>query len=96
MELNEKKNRIIETYSDGFISRENYLKKVKEIENEIQALSIPISAEKEDESNLKESLLNDIFDIANKDDVEKKQIIHLFIEKITFTDDRDVEIIFKF
>lgn len=96
VELNEKKNRIIETYSDGFISRENYLKKVKEIENEIQALSIPISAEKEDESNLKESLLNDIFDIANKDDVEKKQIIHLFIEKITFTDDRDVEIIFKF
>lgn len=96
VELQEKKNRIIETYSDGFISRESYLKKVKGIDNEIKELGTALVDEKEEEVSLKESLLEDIINLENKEDLEKKKLIQLFIEKIVMDNEKNIEIEFKF
>ena len=90
-----KKDRIIETYSDGFISRDSYLKKLKKIDDEIADLSkVPI-LENED-ITLKEKLINDIKELDTKSNEEKKQLILLFLEKIEIDEEGNPEITFKF
>lgn len=90
-----KKDRIIETYSDGFISRDSYLKKLKKIDEEILELSkVPI-LENED-ITLKEKLINDIKELDTKSNEEKKQLILLFLEKIEIDEEGNPEITFKF
>lgn len=94
--LLKKKDRIIETYSDGHISRENYLGKIKEIETEVKELSKNISDENIIDSTLKDKLLEDLKKIDEKSITEKKQLIFLFVENIFLDEEGIPEITFKF
>lgn len=94
--LQAKKERVIETYADGYLERKKYLEKIKEIDSEIKKLNIDDISNKEIDITLKEKLLLEIKNIDSKKDLEKKQLINLFIEKIYLCHDGTPEITFKF
>lgn len=94
--LIQKKERIIETYADGFIPRKDYLVKIKDIEDEIQNLTSNENVRPILETTLKEKLLIDLREIDKKTDSEKRQLIQLFIEGVELDEDGNPEITFKF
>ena len=94
--LNAKKERIVETYADGFLSREKYLEQAKKIDEKILEIKATANEIPNDTATLKEKLLQDIKNIDKKENFEKKNIIRLFIEEIVFTKEGGVDITFKF
>ena len=96
--LKNKRKRIIDTYADGFISRDEYTERVKEIDLEMNKLKEEMKSIEPDiqDITLKEKLLKDIKNIDKKKDYEKKQIIKLFVDEIIFDKESGIEIAFKF
>lgn len=90
-----KKNRIIETYQDGFISKDELTKKLSTIEKEISILGqenviteIPIS-------ELKSRYTKLLKNFKTKTRMEQKNILALIIDKITVDENGDYELYFN-
>ncbi|MBN1469399.1 MAG: recombinase family protein [Fusobacteriaceae bacterium] len=94
--LNQKKKRIVETYSDGYISRVDYLEKIKNIDAELKKLSSYDKEKPKMEFTLKEKLLKDLKEIDNKEYLEKAHLIQLFVESVILDEEGNPEITFKF
>jgi site-specific DNA recombinase len=95
-----KRSRIVESYMDGNINREYYLKLIDEIDIEIDTIKNSIG---EKENNVPK-IFTDNYDLLlqmvntfdNKTIVEKNKILKLFIEAIIYKDkESELEIIYK-
>ncbi|MGL4999091.1 MAG: recombinase family protein [Cetobacterium sp.] len=89
-----KKERIINAYMDNNISRDDYLKKVKNIENELLKLKEVVEVEEPNTISLKNKLISMFDNFDQKDIYEKKSILKLLIEEVLY-DKKEITIIYK-
>lgn len=91
-QLTFKKKRIVEAYTDGNLSREEYLKKVKKIDSELSL--IKDNANKIiDIKNLKSHFINllENFDLVSRE--EQKGILRIIINKVIIHSKEEFEIV---
>lgn len=89
-----KKDRIVNAYMDNNISRDEYLKKIKEIESELELLKEDVPTEESNTTTLKNRLIFMFEHFDEKTIFEKKAILHLLIEEIVY-EKQEVTIIYK-
>ncbi|MGL5023683.1 MAG: recombinase family protein [Cetobacterium sp.] len=91
-QLTSKKKRIVEAYTDGNLSREEYLKKIKKIDSEISLIE-DNKNKVIDIKNLKAHFINllDHFDSVSKE--EQKGILRIIINKIIIHSKEEFEIV---
>ncbi|MGL5428693.1 MAG: recombinase family protein, partial [Cetobacterium sp.] len=94
--LLEKRNRIIEMYSDGVLNREKYLLDIKNIDKKLTDLEKQNKSpefNKVTEIVLKDKLIEIIDEFDSLSISEKKNLLSIFIEEILI--DSEIQIIFK-
>lgn len=79
--LLEKKDRILETYEDGFISRDEYLRKIKKIEAEI-LVSNQKEKTVEEINDLRKHFINLLENFDSVSHEEKTKILSLIIKEV--------------
>lgn len=91
-QLTSKKKRIVEAYTDGNLSREEYLKKIKKIDSEISLIE-DNKNKVIDIKNLKTHFINllDHFDSVSRE--EQKGILRIIINKVIIHSKEEFEII---
>ncbi len=98
--LKSKRSRIVESYMDGNINREYYLKLIDEMDNEISTIKNSMGEEKSKVPKIftdnYELLLQMVNTFDDKDIIEKNKILKLFIEAVVYKDkESELEIIYK-
>ena len=80
--LEEKKKRIAETYTDGFINRDEYRKKIFNIDSELREL-YNLNKEEISEAtvNLKKKFIEYMDSFDEKDRLQQKKILQLIVDK---------------
>lgn len=99
--LNNKRQRIVESYMDGNLNRDYYLKLIDEVDKEIKALKNEKESKKEDMdtilNNNYELLMGLVSSFDEKNIIEQNRILKLFIEAVIYVNkETELEIIYKF
>ena len=91
--LEEKKKRIAETYTDGFINRDEYRKKIFNIDSELREL-YNLNKEEISEAtvNLKKKFIEYMDSFDEKDRLQQKKILQLIVDKVVYYPDETFEI----
>ena len=91
--LEEKKKRIAETYTDGFINRDEYRKKIYDIDSELREL-YNLNKEEISEAtvNLKKKFIEYMDSFDEKDRLQQKKILQLIVDKVIYYPDETFEI----
>lgn len=91
--LEEKKKRIAETYTDGFINRDEYRRKIYDIDSELREL---YNLNKEEISevtiNLKKKFIEYMENFDEKNRLQQKKILQLIVDKVIYYPDETFEI----
>ena len=91
--LEEKKKRVAETYTDGFINRDTYHKKINEIDEKLNELQILTKSKVSESSiNLKKKFVEYMESFDEKDRLQQKRILQLIVDKVIYYPDETFEI----
>ena len=91
--LQEKKKRVAETYTDGFINRDTYHKKINEIDEKLNELQILTKSKVSESSiNLKKKFVEYMESFDEKDRLQQKRILQLIVDKVVYYPDETFEI----
>ena len=94
--LEKKKENLIDAYTEGYLEREIFRKKMNEVESSLAMFRKEDKKEEKRPVNLDKKLKKLLIDFDEKDHLEQKRILCLFIDKIVVHDKENVEIFFKF
>lgn len=91
--LEEKKKRIADTYTDGFINRDEYRKKLLDIDIQLKELyNLNKENVSETSINLKKKFIEYMGSFDEKDRLQQKKILQLIVEKVVYYPDESFEI----
>lgn len=91
--LEEKKKRVAETYTDGFINRDEYRKKISDIDYDLKELNRLNKEEMSEVTiNLKKKFIEYMENFDEKNRLQQKKILQLIVDKIIYYPDETFEI----
>lgn len=96
--LETKRNKTVELYTEGFLEKSDFLKKIGKIDFDLKDLkNKKITSEKKPSKNINlQKKLNALMkNFDKKDYSEQSKILKIFIEEIIVEDKENIEIIFK-
>ena len=95
-QLEKKKENLIDAYTEGYLEREIFRKKMNEVESSLVMFRKENKKEEKKPVNLDKKLKKLLKNFDEKDCLEQRKILCLFIDKIVVHDKENVEIFFKF
>lgn len=95
-QLQKKRENLIDAYTEGYLERKIFKKKIDKIENSLDILQKKHKEEIKEPINLNNKLKRLLKNFDKKNYLEQKRILCLFIEKIVVYDKENIEIFFKF